>query len=270
MWDERSNRLYWVAIEGRPFNALDPSSGANEAKDMPVRIGSFARTADEGVFLAATEAEMSWLDWPTGELRRWVEVEEPATGNRLNDGRTDRSGRFWVGSMYEDTSVGNKTGFLHRIDPDGSVTTVRDSVGVANGSAFSPDGSTMYWADSPSGTVWAYDYDAATGGRSGERVFLDFEHIPGKPDGACVDVDGCYWIACVHGSEVRRYTPQGELDVVVALPIAKPTMPAFGGPDLRTLFITSIADGSAGSGGVYAIETGHQGIAETHFAGAPS
>jgi sugar lactone lactonase YvrE len=170
------------------------------------------------------------------------------------------------------------TGLLHRVEADGTTVTVRSAIGVANGLAFSPDGRTMYFADTHRDTVWAYDYDVATGDATNERVFLDFGPLPGRPDGACIDEDGCYWIACVYGSMVIRVTPDGAIDRRIGLPVEKPTMPAFGGPSLSTLFITSIGGGGShqtdpaqpDAGGLFAIETGVRGLSEPRFAGGPA
>jgi sugar lactone lactonase YvrE len=133
----------------------------------------------------------------------------------------------------------------------------------------------MYFADTPRQTVWAYDYDVATGDARNERVFIDFTGLPGRPDGACVDQDGCYWIACVGGWAVIRVTPDGAVDRRIDLPVQKPTMPAFGGPGLETLFVTSIgaggsspmAPGQHDPGGLFAIETGARGLVEPRFGG---
>jgi sugar lactone lactonase YvrE len=178
--------------------------------------------------------------------------------------------------MYDPAAARQFTGFLHRMAPGGEVTTVRSGIGVANGLAFSPDGSTMYFADSHRETVWAYDYDQASGDAVNERVFLDFSDMPGRPDGACVDQDGCYWIACVGGWSVIRVTPAGDVDQRIGLPVEKPTMPAFGGRGLSTMFVTSIgrggsrpsAPGQRDAGGLFAIETGARGLAEPSFGGS--
>jgi sugar lactone lactonase YvrE len=175
--------------------------------------------------------------------------------------------------MFVPTSAMRFEAYLHRVEPDGSFSTVRDKVGCANGSAFSPDGTVMYWADTLHSLVWAYDYDVDTGEQHGERVFLDFDPLPGKPDGACVDADGCYWIACVGGGAVARITPRGDVDRIVAIPVIRPTMPAFGGPNLDTLYVTSIGvrdpdqDGPGDHGGIFAFQPGVQGLPEPVFGG---
>ena len=169
------------------------------------------------------------------------------------------------------------TGLLHRVERDGTAVTVRSGIGVPNGLAFSPDGRTMYFADTPRDVVWAYDYDVDTGEATNERVFLDFGPLPGRPDGACVDEAGGYWIACVFGGMVLRVTPAGAVDRRVPLPVEKPTMPAFGGPGLSTLYITTIGGGGSHdvdpgqpeAGGVFALEPGVSGLSEPRFGGGP-
>ena len=158
---------------------------------------------------------------------------------------------------------------LHLVDPAGNTTMVRNELGVSNGLAFSPDGTTMYHADSSERTVWAYDYDPAIGARSNERVFLDFDDLPGRPDGACVDADGCYWIACVLGWAIARVTPAGEVDRIIELPVEMPTMPAFGGPELESLYVTSIRSANDPdqplSGGLFVLDVGVRGLPEPMF-----
>jgi sugar lactone lactonase YvrE len=204
------------------------------------RPGSIALTDRPGRLVVAVEHQLAWLDWQSGRLEPWLDVEAGGTGNRLNDGRADRRGRFWVGSMFEDTRAGRSTGMLHRIDAAGKVATLRRGVGVSNGLAFSPDGTVMYWADSNERIVWSYRYDGDSGRASDPSVLVEFGELPGFPDGACVDAAGCYWAANVHGWAITRVDPAGRVDRIVELPFARPTMPAFGGTGLDVLYVTSI------------------------------
>lgn len=275
LWSPTEARLYWEDIDGRAVHRFDPATGVDEVRAAPGRPGSLALTATPGRLLVAVEGRLSFLDWATGEWEDWIDLEPEGRGNRMNDGRCDPAGRFWVGTMFDPTSAEQATGSLYRIDADGRSTVTRTGIGVPNGLAFAPDGRTMYWADTHRDTVWAYDYDVDTGEARDERVFLDFSGLPGRPDGACIDEDGCYWIACVYGSAVLRVTPRGDVDRQFAVPTLKPTMPAFGGPSLSTLFITSIGGGGShavdpaqpAAGDLFAIETGYRGIPEPHFAG---
>jgi len=276
LWSDLEERLYWVDIDGRAIHRFDWATNVDERRSVPGRPGSIALTARPGRLLVAIEHGLAFYDWETGAYRSWIDLEPEATDNRLNDGRCDRAGRFWVGSMFVPKSANRSTGMLHRVEPDGGVVTMRSGIGIANGLAFSPDSSTMYFADTPRETVWAYDYDLASGEPANERVFLDFGDLPGRPDGACVDEDGCYWVACVYGWAVLRVTPTGRIDRRIELPVEKPTMPAFGGPGMTTLFVTSIgaggsrplAPGQRDPGGLFAVETGVRGLVESRFGAA--
>jgi sugar lactone lactonase YvrE len=273
LWSDLDERLYWVDIEGEAIHRFDPVAGVDEQRQVPGRPGSIALTAQPGRLLLALGTRLAFFDWESGSCSPWVLLEPEGTSNRLNDGRCDPAGRFWVGSMFDPAAAGRFTGLLHRVEPDGRAETVRSGIGVTNGLAFSPDGSTMYFADTLRGAVWAYDYDLTTGAAINERIFLDFDGLPGRPDGACVDVDGCYWIACVYGWAVMRVTPDGRIDRRIDMPVERPTMPAFGGPGLATLFVTSIgeggrrpsAPGQRDAGGLFAIETGARGLIEPRF-----
>ena len=278
IWSPDDARLYWVDIDGRAVHRYDPSTGIDEHRRAPGRPGSFALTATRGRLLVAIEGRLAFFDWESGAWSDWIPLEPEGLGNRLNDGRCDPAGRFWVGSMFDPAVTGKATGLLHRVEPNGTAVTVKSAMGVPNGLAFAPDGHTMYLADTPREVVWAYDYDADDGQATNERVFLDFGSLPGRPDGACVDEDGGYWIACVFGSMVVRVTPAGAIDRRIRVPVEKPTMPAFGGPDLSTLFITTIGGGGShridpsqpDAGGLFAVEVGVHGLPETRFAGGPA
>jgi L-arabinonolactonase len=278
VWSAPEARLYWVDIDGRAIHRYDPATGLDEQRPAPGRPASLALTATPGRLLVAVERRLASFDWASGTWLDWMALEPDGGGNRLNDGRCDPGGRFWVGSMFDPASAGRSIGLLHRVERDGTAVTVKSAIGVANGLAFAPDGRTMYFADTLRDTVWAYDYDVDTGEATNERVFLDFGPLPGRPDGACVDADGCYWIACVFGSAVLRVTPAGAIDRRIDVPVEKPTMPAFGGPDLSTLFITTIGGGGSHAidrtqpvaGGIFAVDAGVKGLPEPRFDGGPS
>lgn len=277
LWSVEEGRLYWVDIDGRAVHRFDPATGTDEAVDLPGRPGSLALTATARELLVAMEGRLGFLSFDDASWRDWVELEPDGNGNRLNDGRCDPAGRFWVGTMHDPAAATEAMGSLYRVEADGTTAVMRTDIGVPNATAFSPDGRTMYFADTHRDVVWAYDYDVGTGLQTSERVFVDFADLPGRPDGACVDEDGGYWIACVYGSAVLRVTPDGQIDQRIDVPVLKPTMPAFGGPDRSTLFVTSIGGGGSHAvdpsqpeaGGIFAVETRFRGLAETGFAGGP-
>ena len=274
LWSPEEQVLYWEDIDGRLVHRYDPSTGLDESRRIPGRPGSVVRTSESGRLLIATENELVRFDWDTGATTPWVTLEPPGTGNRMNDGRTDPVGRFWVGSMYQRAADERYTGMLYRIEADGSFAVTRRRVGVPNALAFDPERDRMYFADSLAGVVLRYDYDLETGAARNETVFADFANLPGRPDGACVDTDGCYWVAAVHGGAVLRFTPDGKLDRRIDMPVGKPTMTAFGGTDLGTLFVTSIGGGGSHplqaeephAGDLFALDPGVTGVADAPFA----
>ena len=272
IWDPRIASLYTIDIDGRCVRRLDPATGRAEHRIVDGRPGAIALTDDASTILVAVESGLWWLEWDSEALTPWLDVDVGGASHRLNDGALDRTGRLWIGSMHEDAT--ESTGLLYRIEPDGGVRLRQTGVGVPNGLAFSPDGSTMYYADSLAKTVWAYDYDGDTGARARARVLTDFSDLPGTADGATVDEDGCYWIACVFGSAVARLTPSGRVDRIVEVPVDKPTKPAFGGPNSSILFVTSIGGGASHpryddpglNGRLLAIDVGVSGVAEPRIA----
>lgn len=287
VWDPEQRVLWWIDIDGRRIHRTDPSTSNDEVREIDGRPGSIVLTSDPDRLVAGVEHAIVDVDWSTGELTERVVVEhDQARPTRLNDGRCDQRGRYWLGSMHDPDVSGIFAGGFYRVDPvadgpDEVQTLIPGGVGITNGLAFSPDGSTMYWADSPRRTVWAYDVDLDSRARSNQRVFTRFggSGAPGFPDGACVDADGCYWVACVTAGHMARFTPEGDLDRLIATPMAWPTMPAFAGDDLSTMFVTSIGgDGNEGAadptdplaGALIAIDLsgdGITGVAEPRFAG---
>jgi len=279
VWCPEEVILYWVDIDGKTIHRHDPATGTHGTRSINGRPGSIALTSTPGRLLIASEHRLLELDWDTGAVTPFVDLEAASTGNRLNDGCCDSSGRFVVGSMCADTNAGRTTGTLHRIHHSGEVETLRTHIGVTNGLAFDVTRNRMYFADTPTERVLVFDYEPSTGALSNERLFFDYHKYPGKPDGACVDADGCYWSASVYGWALLRITPDGDVDCRIELPIQKPSMPCFGGANLDTLFVTTIGAGGTipsepgrdgfEPGATLAIEgLGVEGIVEPRFAGA--
>ena len=275
VWDVKENVLYWIDIDGHKINCYDPSSCNNETKKLPYKAGSLAIRKQGGLLLAMSNGFYNF-DFKSEILEsRECDPEPDRKDNRLNDGRCDPEGRFWVGSMNDLRRIqGQYEGNLYCYHPDGECVSQNLPVGVANGLAFSPDERYMFFADTMRETVWRFDYDKEQGEIWNQQVFLNLKNLSGKPDGACVDADGCYWLAHIYGWKVARYTPKGKLDREIQLPFPKPSMCAFGGSKLDTLYITSIStkdDKSNGenkySGGLFAVNPGVSGIPEPNFLG---
>lgn len=270
VWSAVEQVLYWVDINAPSLNRFDPRTRTNDVMALPESIGCFALRRGGG-FVAALRSGV-WLLDEHGKPQRKIAAApyDPAT-HRFNDGRCDPQGRFWPGSMNERED--GATAGLARLEWNGHLTPVLGDTTISNGFAFSPDGRTMYHADTIPQTVRAYDFDPATGTPSRERVFFQFTAPDDRPDGAAVDREGCYWVALYRAGAVVRISPHGEVLARHALPARCPTMPAFGGPRLRTLYVTSArqkrpADELAQfplSGGIFAMETDVAGLPEPYY-----
>jgi sugar lactone lactonase YvrE len=272
VWDDQARALWWTDIPGRRLHRLDVTTGAYQTYAMPGRVGAFALRRSGGLVLAM-ERGFSTFDPETGSVANLAQPEAHLENHRMNDGRCDRAGRFLAGSMNLDRS--GPTGVLWRLDASGEAARVTDGAIVSNGLAFSLDGRRMYWSDSTSDRVWTFDYDQDAGVASNRQLWLGPGSAPGRPDGATVDAEGSYWSARWLGGRVVRFTPQGKVDREIRLPASRVTMLAFGGRDLRTLYITTAREGMNSeelereplAGGLFAVEIDIPGLAEPRFAG---
>jgi sugar lactone lactonase YvrE len=236
LWSAAEGALYWVDINAPSLNRFDPATGRNVAMPMPAAIGSYALRAGGGFVVALRNG--IWLADASGNLERNVAAAPyDTTRYRFNDGRCDRQGRFVVGSMNERRDTDGAA--LYRLDADFRLARLFGAITISNGLAWSPDGRTMYHADTPARTVRAYDYDAASGTPSRGRTFAQWRGETERPDGGAVDSAGNYWIAFYRGGKVVQLSPQGQRIAEFAVPAMCPTMCAFGGADLRTLYVTS-------------------------------
>ncbi|MEO7941743.1 MAG: SMP-30/gluconolactonase/LRE family protein [Burkholderiaceae bacterium] len=277
VWDGQAQALYWVDIEGRHIRRLDWASGQQQTWNTPERVGCIA-LADGGVVVAAMESGIYAVQLrnpPAVEVTLLAAISHPMPNMRFNDGRCDASGRFWVSTMCMDMALAAAVGSWHCLDERGLSPAHCDGLITPNGLAFSPDNATMYFSDShPSvQTIWASDFDLAHGRVGARRVFLDMTELPGRPDGAAVDSEGCYWICANDAGAVLRIDPRGTLVSSVTVPVAKPSMCAFGGPQRDTLLVTSICpqgDSQGLCGAVFAIDVGVHGLPEPRFSRFPS
>jgi sugar lactone lactonase YvrE len=272
VWSVAEQVLYFVDINAPALNRFDPSSGRHTVMPMPESIGCYGLRAAGG-FVVALRGGI-WLAAPDGSLTRKVaDAPYDTASHRFNDGRCDPQGRFWAGTMNERKDASDAE--LLRLDPDYRLTRLRGGIMTSNGLAFSPDGATMYHTDTPTLTVDAWDFDAATGTPSNRRTFKRFTAGGGRPDGAAVDRDGCYWIALYGGGRVARLSPAGAIVAEYPVPAMCPTMCAFGGPDLATLYVTSARQRRPddelarlpATGGIFAMTVDVPGLPEPAFAG---
>lgn len=233
-WSTREQVLYWVDIAGCSLNRFDPATGENRSRVFDQPVACFAERRGGG-FVLAMRRRFALTDRFDGPLRWLGEPVEVPVGGRFNDGRCDASGRFLAGTIDFDGS----RGALYRVDAAGVVTCLADGVQSANGLAFSPDGQTMYWSDTRNHIIRCWDYGGASGAISHPRTFAQFEPGNGRPDGASVDADGCYWSALYDGERVVRFAPDGRIAAEVAIPARNVTMVAFGDHDLCTAYVTT-------------------------------
>lgn len=237
LWDGREQALYWVDTRRRRVQRR--AGDEVQAWDTPQDVGSIALAAP-GRLLLALEDGFALLDLASRRVAPLAGVAHPKPAMRLNDGRTDREGRYVCGSMVLHRR--DPEGSLYRLERDGRVSTLQDGgIAVANSTCFSPDGRTLYFADSLAGVVRAWDY-AADGTLSNERPLVDTRPDGSGPDGATVDADGNLWVALVLAGRIACYAPDGRRLRSIALPVPYPTCCAFGGPALDRLYVTSIAD----------------------------
>ena len=271
-WDAVAQRLCWVDIESSEFWTLDPVTRKTTTHKAPDRITCFAPRRGSG--LIAAFADCFSLYNPANGAREDIAAFEPNNPNtRLNDGRTDRQGRFVAGGF--DEREGKFVSSVVRLDPDKRITKLVDGVACANSICFSPDGRTMYFADSPARTIWAFEYDVKMGSISNRRVLARFEGQPGQPDGSCVDAEGYIWNAQWNGHRVVRFAQDGRVDRIIPVPALNPTCVAFGGAALDTLYITTarylmspaqLAD-EPEAGALYATRPGVKGLTDAPFEG---
>ncbi len=240
LWDADQQRLYWIdSFDGRVFRC---TTDGRELRswDVPQKIGSIALRKDGGGAILCLQRGFHTLDFETGDVELIYDPEPDLPRNRLNDGKVDRRGRFFAGSM--DTLEETGSAALYRLDPDFSVTKIEGGIICSNGPCFSPDDKIFYFADSWSGEIWAYDYDLDTGAVSNKRTFCKIDRSRGgAADGSTVDAEGCLWNAQVYDGKIIRYRPDGKVERVMDMPVKKVTSVMFGGPNLDVLFVTSMA-----------------------------
>ncbi len=239
IWVARDQVLFWVDIPGQELHRFSPETGAHTVVAYDEPIACVAPLAGGGL-VGALASGFARFD-SDGAFAGWLARPELSIpGNRFNDGGVDPRGRFYCGTMDDSGRRPRKPlGSLYRLEPDGSASAVASGIAVSNSLCWSPDGQTMYFCDTAEGFIRAYDYDPDTGALGAMGVFAEEGSAPGRPDGSAVDVEGHVWNARFAGGCIARYTPQGELDRIIEVPATCTTCCAFGGADMKTLFITS-------------------------------
>ena len=272
IWSVEEEALYWVDIVAPAVHRYRPRTGTHDQWTMPEHVGSLSVRASGGL-VVALKSGFGVFDPADGKVEMINDAEADKLDNRFNDGRCDREGRFFAGSLTysEDQPVGS----LWRLDVDHSAKPVLNGLTVSNGLCWSPDGGVMYFVDTPTREIQAFDYDQATGTPSNPKVLVKTDPEGGWPDGSITDSEGCIWNAEWDGARVVRYTPDGVIDRVVSVPARRATCAAFGGPDLKTLYITSAWDRMSKderrewpqSGNLFAIDVDVPGLPDPQYLG---
>jgi len=270
VWCERTQSLFWVDSRAPALQVYSAATGASRAYGLPETTGSICLSED-GSLLAAMTSGVFRVS-AAGALGSRIAVPSPNhPDNRFNDGRCDRAGRFFTGTMNDKQRI--PTGALWRLGPEQDFELLHDDIIVPNSLAFSPDNRRMYIADTYRHEIYVFDYDIAAGRIGNKRLFADRHGNPGRPDGSAIDADGCLWNCEYAGGRVVRYTPDGTVDRVIELPVSQPTCCAFGGQDFADLFITSARQrltpeqlaAQPLAGNVFVVRPGVKGLPEGRF-----
>lgn len=272
VWDARAQRLFWVDIVGQELNVFNPADGSNKVHKFDDIVTSCSPRAGGGVLLTLRRS-FAFFDHHTGKLETIAEVEPDMPGNRFNDGKTDRQGRHWAGTMG-DVDWNHPIGNLYRLGKDKKPVKMAENICCSNGIGWSPDDKTMYFCESFAYFIHAYDFDAVTGNIENRRTFAKVNDAS-FPDGLTVDAEGGVWSAQPVFGRIVRYDPKGQIERIYELPVSRGTSVMFGGPDLATLYITTMRttldDAQLAeeplAGCLLAIEPGVKGIAEAPFSG---
>ena len=249
IWNPADQALYWsdhagpsleFAGDRRPaMRRFNPRTGEQTSWPMPEQVGSFA-FRDNGELLVGTNSGFCSLNLETQRIERWLDPESDNPNSRLNDGKADRMGRYWCGSM--DCQLQDKSARIYRLDPDRTVTSVAEDFTFvcSNGIAFDPDDTRMYFGDTKGGMIYVFDFDLESGTIENRRPFFNVsEYGAGIVDGATVDQEGYYWFALNLGGKILRLAPDGKIDRVIEMPVRSPTCVTFGGDDFDIMYVTS-------------------------------
>jgi len=270
LWNAGEQSIYWVDIDNKKIQRYFPDTKKFEVFDLPIKICLMAFRSKGGMILGAENGLYFWD--PISQKLDFIshpESEKPEA--RFNDGKVDRKGRLWAGTM----TYQGATSSLYRLDQDLSVHQMETGVTISNGVGWSPDNKTMYFVDSIRYVVYAYDFNFESGALSNRRVFVQMSESFGIPDGLTVDSEGCVWVAIYGGWKVMRYDPSGKVVDEIAFPVSKPSSCMFGGKNFDELYVTTISDGltvedklkQPMAGDLFMIKTTVKGLPEPDFAG---
>ncbi len=268
VWHAEEQALYWVDIVEQYIHRMNYVTSDYTNMKLPGTVGAIA-LRQEGGIIAGIDNEICFVDMEMGTVTPQVKTKDDL---RFNDGKCDRQGRFWIGTMTRDPD--HPTAKLYRFDTDGKLEVMQDEVFISNGLAWSLDNKTFYHTDSVRRLIYAYDFEEGAGEISNRRVLVETPEGEGTPDGMTIDSEGFLWSARWEGSKVVRYAPDGSVDREIKLPASRPTSCMFGGPDLDVLYVTSCSYEPhdpkklpTPNGAVFAIDVGVKGVLEPLYQG---
>lgn len=273
VWDDAAKALYFLDIYGQTVLRFDPSTGETRSWTVPGHVGALALRQGGGAVLAIKDSLFA-LDFDSGETTKLAGPAFDSPRVTINDGAADRAGRFVFGGCSAGMEDPQPIGGLYSLDTDGRIAELDHGTHQSNSHCFAPDGRTLYAADSFVKTLYAYDYDPATGRAANKRVFAVTEDLGGVPDGSAVDADGVVWVSIFQAGKIAAHRPDGALERVIDMPVKLISSLAWGGEGLDQLFVTTIDPtqfgwpAETGSGHVYVIEgLGARGVPEGRYAG---
>ncbi|RYZ33046.1 MAG: SMP-30/gluconolactonase/LRE family protein [Sphingobacteriales bacterium] len=271
VWDDITEKLYWIDIVGKTVHRFDPLSGNQEHWTLDQMVGCIV-PMDDDKLVCALQDQLVMLNTLSGETQHLVPVESALPDNRCNDGKADAAGRLWVGTLHLPGENGHAS--LYRIDNKLAVVKQQDRLNMSNGLGWSPDNSIMYLNDTPNREVFQFDFSLTDGEISNRQLIFQFDESQGSPDGMCVDAEGMIWIAFYGGRSVRRFDPVSRKQLAeVSVAAENVTCCCFGGKNMDTLYITTARQGMneeqlkefPGSGSVFSVKPGVQGIRSNRF-----
>ncbi len=271
-WNHRTRELYWVDIEGKQLNIYNPETKESKSFSTPSRIGTVVPCKNNEEAIIALEDGMYLINTLTGDLKLYASVEADISGNRFNDGKCDPAGRLWVGSM--DLKTAEPTANLWRIDSNAKSTKMLDSITISNGIVWSADHKTMYYIDTPTNKIRAFDFNNMAGKITNERVVVEVDPKNGSLDGMAIDEEGMLWVGLWNGNGVARFNPTtGKRIAKIEVPAHNVTACAFGGPDLDKLYITTASidmtdaekEQFPDAGSVFVADPGVKGVKSSFF-----
>jgi sugar lactone lactonase YvrE len=276
VWDAEEQALYWIDITDPKLYKRREGDGLVTSWPIPCTIGALALRKAGGA-IVALRTGFAFFDFESGKAETIVDPEKDIPNTRFNDGKCDKRGRFWCGTCHEVTDPNDRRpiGSLYRLDPDLSCHRMLGEIRTSNGIDWSPDGRTMYYTDTPTLRIDAFEFDVDSNTLGSRRMFAEIPSGAGRPDGLTVDAEGYIWSAHFDGWRVTRYEPNGSVDRVIQLPVKNVTSCAFGGADLKTLYITTATEDLSPeeliqqplAGGLFALRTTVSGLPMNKFGG---